>query len=436
MKKKSTYGLFLLIINAIFLFAGCSNETTGTTNTEQATLSEQHTESEIVEATPIADLNTSQHLVGMIIRDPFADFYSESAVHGFLQTAENLGYPAKVYSLAEGMDAEEAVQAVIDDGGDGVILWAEDEEMMQATKMVHEAGLFVMVPYYPVDDSLADFVDSNLAPNAEENGFDIARILCEEMLRRGKKEGVIAVIGEETSQDWIDSFQKTVEENYPAFTIDFHTGKESQKEIDAYIKKHEDLAGVLALQEGSAKQWKEECVRVQEALQPATTSDAGTASNATKSQAEETTTYKRMPVIIALNVNKENISLVEEERIYAVIVRPFYDSAAQAMAMMDRSLRMIPTQKNVSINVPVVRKNGIEKYNVLRKSIDTWFAGAPVRETEQPKQTATATPSEATKQATPSDAESQATPSDAPKQGTDSSATKSSETETATPSQT
>lgn len=412
---------WILAMAMTMSITACTKQPEGTEE-KVATASATPSAVKSAEPTPVPDFDPSAYLIGMIIASDKYDLYTHAAEHGFLRSAENLGYPAKLYPIDPTGSAEQVVENVMQDGCVGVLVWAEDENMIQIAEQAHDAGLKVIIPYFHTEN--AD-VDANLAPDEMDYGLEAARIMCEEILRRGKKEGTIALPTTDEEMDFAQAFELSVQAHYPQFHVERLKGDMDQKQIEAYIAKHEDLAGVMAIPKGTAKQWKDGCRSVQSQLQAqrqavstpsATPSDA--TSSAKKASASATDTanenYKRSAVIIALDYEKENLEWVRDEVIYAVIARPFYDSTAQSMAVMDRLLRVLPTQTDVILNAPILRKSGVNKYIILRREVETWFEGAPKPEktpTEEPKTTPTATPkaeaSTPSKAATPSENKTQ-----------------------------
>lgn len=393
MKIKRWTGWFLAIAMILSLMA-CTKEEP-IEEASAATASATPSAVKSTEPTPVPDFNPSEHLVGMIITAGDHSLYTHAAAHGFLRSAENLGYPAKLYSIDQTTDAPQAIEQAIEDGCVGVLVWAEDENMIRAAEAAHEQGLKVIIPYFHIKGAK---VDANLAPDVADYGLEAARIMCEEILRRGKKEGVIALPVTSEEADFAQAFEAAVQEQYPQFQIERLEGDADQKQIETYVTEHENLAGVMAIPRGTAKAWKDACRSVQAKLKAASPSSAtpsdasASAQDASASAAAENDSYKRSAVIIALDYDKENLEWVRDEVIYAVIARPYYDSTAQSMAVMDRLLRVLPTQTDVILNAPVLRKNGVRKYIILRREVEAWFEGAPKPETnktEEPKTTPT-----------------------------------------------
>lgn len=404
--KKNMFFLLLVILQVVF-FVGCSSGNEQEISAESSAVAA--TESQVkmsAEPTPIADFNASDYMIGFLINDPFSTLYTEAASHGFLQQAAKLGYPAKLYAVNGEENASVIMQRAIDDGCVGVLVWAENEGMIQAVQQAENAGLRVVVPYYKMAENIK--IDANPAIDIDDYGLETARIMCEEILLRGKKNGVIVVVGAEMEPEMVEVFDQTVRGQYSQFQVIYYEDKNT-KEIEKFILEHPELVGVLALDVGSATQWRNACHTVQERLKPkpatpSATVVAGTGlpkpiptpkpTTAPKPATASDDSYKRAAVIIALDYNKENLDLVNDGMIYALIARPYYDSTAQSVAVLDRGFRVLPMQADPVINVPIVRKNGVRKYIILRNEINKWFVGAPTSKTAESTQAPTTKPTE------------------------------------------
>ncbi|MEL7604173.1 MAG: hypothetical protein AAGU77_13535, partial [Bacillota bacterium] len=67
-------------------------------------------------------VDVTDTLLGFIIPDS-QDIALCTAMHGFLRTAENLGYPAKLYHAAAGAQSVAAVEQAAADGCKGLLIW-------------------------------------------------------------------------------------------------------------------------------------------------------------------------------------------------------------------------------------------------------------------------------------------------------------------------
>lgn len=294
------------------------------------------------------------------------------AMHGFLRTAENLNAPARLYAIKAGEDASAAAQQALSDGCDGVLVWADSPELKQAAKTLSDAGVPVVVPYTAATVAETG-ARSILAPDPADFCAEALRILCEETISRGNESGVIAIVREPGAhQDIFDAFSAAALETYPQFTLsdqplsgDAAADKETAR---AFIKEHADIAGIISLSPGGATAWYDG-----ELLAEAELKKEITATPAPVNGVKQKDPRKRTPVIMGLDYTEENIALVQEGKIYALIARPFYTAAAQAAMALDSLLHGAAVQQTTRVNAPVIRKKDVDKYAGIVSEVKEWF---------------------------------------------------------------
>lgn len=362
---------FALICVALLLFSACAAKETSSVQTE--------TKAEEVVTTPPAPtlepvatkaFNPSEQLIGFVI-DKSEGIMSLAAIHGFLRTAEILGYPALLLDCDSPDQAVAKVDEAISAGCTGLLVWANTPELTAAAKKARAAGIKVVIPYFPSDNASAD---ANLAPDPKDYAAEAARIMCEQIKSKKRDSGVIAVIGSEQFPEITDAFVETVMKYYPNYTI----GQPNDGDDPAkFVAGNKNLVGVLALKSGSAKQWYDAYRSV---VSAEATPKPGATANSKPSVTPKATTSSNVsnsgrikPVIIALDYTDANTKMVKDGTIFALIARPYYDSTAQSIAVVDRLLRGITTQTQVRLNAPIIRSSGIEKYISIMDEIKEWF---------------------------------------------------------------
>lgn len=434
MKIKMTAAVLAMLM--IFSLNACSDkekeEDTIEIAQESATPSAAQEEAK---QTPIPDYNPSSELLGLLMPFDLGE-YSLAAAHGFLQQAETLGYPAKLYRLEDTNQEsiDQKVNEMIEDDCAGALVWASNNELIQATQTLRNAGMKVVVPYYNVGDIK---VDANLLADPKDYGSEAARIMCEEILKRGHSNGVIAISGTLFEPQLAQAFEETITKDYPQFRVEQVNNAVSPEAIEEYVLNTPDIRGALALPAGTAIEWENACKAVQKKLKPTPTPEASP-SDATENGGEssatpkpslsptptpsEDTSYKRNVVILALDYSESNLDAVNSGLVFGLIGRPYYDSTAQSTAVLARLLRVLPTQTDAVLNAPIVRRSGISKYITLRKEYISWFKGS---EDWFPQPSATPEPSvEPTQEPTPEPA----SPSDASASDANSATASSSDT--------
>lgn len=318
--------------------------------------------------TPDPHLNPASSLVGLVIADTNG-LLSKIAAHGFLRTAENLGYSAKLYSAATSEEAAALVDRAIDDGCKGLLIWADSPAMQEAATKADAAGIPVVVPYCENGDAN---VDANLKPDVNDFAPEAARILCAQLESKGKTNGVIVVTGAAKEPAIADAFEAKIKADFSQYSVVRLDGEPTEESITEFVRKNGDLAGVLSLDESSGKLWSKVCANVQSELKAA----IKTPDSTPKPDAPTPTpnnSYKRSAVVLVLDYTEAHLAWVRDGLVYGVIARPYYDSTAKSMAVLDRILRGIPTQTNVRLDAPVIRKNAVAKYVALALEVKEWF---------------------------------------------------------------
>lgn len=374
------------------------------------------------------NFDPSAYLIGLVI-DEDEGIMSKVAAHGFLRTAENLGYPCKLYSAPTSAEAAVLVDQAIEDGCKGLLIWADSQEMIEGATRAKAAGIYTVVPYWPMAEGIAD---ANLKVDPSDYAPEAARILCETIKKRGATEGTIFVTGADEFQPIVQYFEEKVKNDYPSYQVVAYEGASDQASVNAFVLAHPEIIGVLALEEGSGLIWNNACNDVQAELlaamatpTPASESDDGTSAKSsptatptptpTPEPTPEDDSYKRYANILLLDYTQENLRLVRRGVVTGLIGRPFYDSTAQSVAVLDRLMRGLPTQTEVMLNTPILRKDNVAKYEGIMEEVTEWFEITP-------SPTATPTPSPSATLAPSTTPEATASSEDAASSSPESSA--------------
>ncbi len=360
--------------------------------------------------TPDPNFDPSAVLIGLVM-DESEGALAKAAEHGFLRTAENLGYPAKLYVAESSEKAAEMVDTAISDGCEGLLIWADTEPMKAAMAKARAAGIITIATYHSVEEGEAD---ANLKVEPMDYAPEAARILCERIKTRDVEKGTIFVTGAEQFPLIMQPFRDKVKSDYPQFDVVAYEGKNDQNSVNAFVLAHPEMVGVLALEQGSGLIWNDACNQVQDAILEARKTPKPTAESEGDNDRDDKETpkptptptpdesYKRYANILLLDYTPENLRLVRRGVVTGLIGRPFYDSTAQSVAVLDRLLRGLPTQTDVVLNTPILRKKDIAKYEGIMGEVVEWFAITPTPTgTPTPKPTVIITP-KPTKKPSPS----------------------------------
>lgn len=377
--------IIAFICAMLLLFSGCKSiaPVSATVNETIDTTPETTTPPPSPTLEPVSDKNydASSQLIGLVI-DKSDGMMSLAAIHGFLRTSEILGYPAVLFDANTPEEAVSRVDEAVSTGCSGILVWANTPELFAAAKKAKDAGVHVVIPYFKDEYVVAD---ANLAPDPADYAAEAARIMCEQIKVKKRDAGTIAVVGSQQYSSIASAFEETVKSQYPGYKVDM-IGENVN--VNDYVSSHKNLVGVLALKPNSARMWYEAYSSLEK---PASTSSSDTSTKKPKSTSKSTKkpestskssatpkataapTGRIKPVIIALDYTDTNVALVKNGTIFALIARPYYDSTAQSMAVIDRILRGIPTQTQVRLNAPIIRQNSVDKYSAIIDEIKEWF---------------------------------------------------------------
>jgi len=304
-----------------------------------------------------SEQNTAKPTIAFIITDDGA-LLTRCAMHGFLRTAENLNYPARLYKAESGASPEELIDKAVADGCSGFVIWADSAEMDSAVKYAKQQGLPVVAAMASGEmDSSVSMADSVLSSDPDDYCAEAVRIMCEAAISRGNKDGTIIIARQEGADQYIvDAFQKAINESYPAYTLTDMPIASSVSETEAAAKEylkdedHRKIAGVLALSPGASTAWYNAEIA-----------------------AEKAYSFKISPVIMALDYTEENLSLVSNSKILCLIARPYYTCAAQATMVLDSLLNGSDVQAEIRVNAPIIKRKDVEKYASIVSEVKTWF---------------------------------------------------------------
>lgn len=198
-------------------------------------------------------IDVSSTLIGFIIPQS-KDIAICTAMHGFLRTAENLGYPAKLYRADAGAQSVAAVEQAAADGCKGLLIWDPNGVNAKAIERAAALTLPVVVPYHSVSDT---GVTANVVADLMGYTEEIALGLAERMVERECKAGKILVYGREPQAAY-EMFKESIASYYPQFNVGYfvRTAADEQAAIDElseYILWNRDIKGLFCVDSDGAK---------------------------------------------------------------------------------------------------------------------------------------------------------------------------------------
>lgn len=338
-------------------------------------------------------VDVTDTLLGFIIPDS-KEIALCTAMHGFLRTAENLGYPAKLYHAAIGAQSVAAVEQAAADGCKGLLIWDPNNTNAGALEKAASFSIPAVVPYYN-----ASGTGVNACVAADLLGYteEIALGLAERMVERECKAGKILVYGREPQAAY-EKFVASIAEYYPQYNVGYfvRTGADEQAAIDElaeYILWNRDIKGlfcadmdgaiiaVRAREKAQARFKKEGAPEASTSSKPTATPPA---SSSPDQQVTQTPASGATPVpagliksilisVAGYGISEETISLMRTEDIYAFVLEPYYEASAQSLMMLDRILRGESVPATSRLNMPIVRKSTLDKYVFIHEQVMDWF---------------------------------------------------------------
>lgn len=360
----------IIIALALMLsFVACADKPADTAIEEQtaeAAAAEMH------------ELASGMRLIGFVIDDD-GSMGAYMMMHGFLRTAENLGYPAKLYRITS--DASSAVAEAKEDGCAGLLI---PGNYAAAIAEATQAGMHVVSPYYACE---TDNAHVNVIADTSEYIEELARGIAERMTERSLKSGRILVYGYDPSVCFAE-FDNAIQEYYPQFrTVTFArtpgSGDEAAiDELADYILNNRDIKGLYACDTDSAsiavKARSKAISLFKEMEEEEEGDDKPTPTPSLAPSADPTPNpglLKQISITaFGCGLSDENLALFNDNDIYALCIEPYYETAATAAMMLDRLLLGEGTAETVTVNRPIAYADTIDKYLAIYNEVKELFA--------------------------------------------------------------
>ena len=376
------YFLAIAIALAVFLSACASDAVLPAEAAGEAGISP----SPAREETP-APTEDAFRLLGMIIDDDGTDG-AYLTMYGFLQTAENLGYAAKLYRASAGNEALDAVEQAAEDGVDGLIVYSPNGANNAAVELASERGMAVAVPYH---ECSAAGLDLNIVADNAEYYDELARGLAERMSERSLKSGKILVYGRNTGEA-LAAFRASIEENYPQFIVvslerEHEDAEAAKAALSEYILYNRDIKGMYVLDADSsaiaveARSLATKRFRSEGAPSPSPTPNAPATPDPLATP-DPYPTYSANPGILnqisitvfCSGLSDANYGLFEDNDIYALCIEPYYEASAQATMTLDRLMNGESAASVSRVNRPIVYNDTADKYKAIYDEMKRMFS--------------------------------------------------------------
>lgn len=358
-----------LILALMLLLTSCADKPA------QVSVEEQPAEASSIQ--PV-DSSDGIRLMGFVIDDD-GSMGTYMMMHGFLRTAENLGYPAKLYRITS--DASAAVKEAMEDGCAGLLISGDHSA---AIAEAAQAGMYVVSPYYACQ---TDSADVNVIADTEEYIEELARGIAERMTERSLKSGRILVYGYNPEVCFAE-FDSAVKEYYPQYvSVSFArtpgSGDEAAiDELANFILNNRDIKGLYACDTDSASiavQARSKAISLFEEIEeeqeknkakPTPTPELDPSAGPTPNPG----LLKQISITaFGCGLSDENLALFNDNDIYALCIEPYYETAATATMMLDRLFHDEGTAQTVTVNRPIAYADTIDKYLSIYNEVKELF---------------------------------------------------------------
>lgn len=370
----------ILLVLVLLLMVGCTAQEETAMPGASQTPEPDASDDTISEAS--GGFNAAQHLIGMVIADNGTlNVFHE--MHGFLRTAENLGYAARLFNYT-GVSPQRAVEEAVAAGCEGLVIYdPSGNASKDAIAYAKHNGLYVVSSYYSNVNA-----DASVVADQTEYLEEVARSIAERMSERNLKTGKILIYGHAgTAMDAAYAeFQKAIAQYYPGYTVvSFErrpVGTDAQEEIDSlanYIYFNRDIKGMFCIDDdGSylAVKAREQAQKIFKGAIPTpvpTPEPTPKPAGVTPVPVNENLLKEILISVFGTGVTDENIELMEDNDIYAMISEPHYESAGQSAMLLDKLVRGQSVAAETRINIPIVRQDTLTKYQTVYEQVKEWF---------------------------------------------------------------
>lgn len=366
--------IMLAFVLALGTVAGCAaktGESGGQDAVPEATAEQTPSEG-------AADGENGFSLLGLIINDDGSDD-AYMTMYGFLHTAETLGYASKVYRASAGAGAVDAVHQALADGVDGLMVYSPNGENDGAVGEAAASEMFTAVPYYACEVA---GLDCNVVADDTDYYDELARGIAERMTERSLKSGRILVYGRDT-EVCFSMFASSISESYPQYTVSQFTrtaadDEAAKAELAEYLLYNRDIKGLYVIDADAssvavgARAEAQKLFRTNGAPSPTPTPEYDPA--ATPEVTPNPGILTQISVTIFCNgLSDGNYKLFEDNDIYALLIEPYYEAAAQATMTLDKLIRGENVAAVSRVNRPLVYADTAEKYKAVYDEMKHMF---------------------------------------------------------------
>ncbi|MEO6436630.1 MAG: sugar ABC transporter substrate-binding protein [Tepidisphaeraceae bacterium] len=238
-----------------------------------------------------------------------------------------------------------AEQAIGRGDAAGMAVWTGTPAYNALIESAGAAGVPVVLPHFPAAEGSVPgargVISCDPAQYAIEAATEIGKMIG--------GEGTVAVSqgGFNTTENQVaETFKKTLNEKFPKVKVldSIEEGFDTSAAIakaSALMQSHPDLKAALSTTGGGAVTW----------------------ANAQRSAG-------RKIVIVAMDYTRQNLDLVRDGEVHAVIGQPLWEESCGAAELLDRGSRGEKIDWWTKLPAPIIRKDGLDPYYKLLEKVE------------------------------------------------------------------
>ena len=278
--------------------------------------------------------------------------------YGFIKTANELGYEAKIFGLDDGsmMDLRAEWNTLLNDRDiQGVAVWTGDDSCYDLLKTYRENGMHVVVPYFPHDyKKTHEFIEFNPVGVNYTDGADgaaSAKFMLQKLKERGITEGVIGITqtsAAATDVTAVNGFVKAIDgSGFTVADLIFQGPEINEATYKGvkYLTDNPDMVAVFSAAGDGARAW----------------------TNAKKETGKD-------DLFVIAYVYEDPI---DEITVDGFNVHPIYEAgveAAKALAALNEGKTYTEAEWNPPLPVNIVDKEGYAEYEARYNEAQEYFA--------------------------------------------------------------
>lgn len=316
--------------------------------------------------------NSARHLIGFVVRDDNTmDAYAQ--MHGFLRTAQNLYYPARLYAYTAAGGALAAVDQARQDGCEALLFFDAQGLSEDALQQADSYGMRVVTSYTEHQSPAAD---GAVVADREEYLGEMARGIATRMVERNLKAGRLMVYGFDT-QAAAGEITDVIRAEYPQYQVTqlarTQQGEEAAiNELAAFIYHNRDVKGMFCTDADStqvAVKARALATKMLKGTAPTPAPAPTPTPDPAATPVPEALLKEILITLFGTQINRTNLNLMASNDIYGVVAYPHYEAAAQGTMLLDALLRGGGAAAVIKVNIPIVRQDTRDKYVAIYQQI-------------------------------------------------------------------